>query len=302
MWHRVAMSVGEKLQYRRYLCSIFGLSLLLPLVVDGPSNAGDSFPKIHLENTIVTDVPLAIARFREQAQSYSREGAFALDGSTQAKAWFLSHVSSGFVCERDFGGSCSSDAYIDRINSFLIKSGDGSLYGDGAAPANPESLLSRGLHTVSIDLSAMSGPLARHEEAPEEYCRAGLVPQSWELLHQATARVLADPKTGISDELMSTDRLKGVLGVWNVRAAPDISSDIVGQVHNEVVLFLPQEGSDDQAGPADRVWHAVLLHSGIRGYLAAKDTDLLHQIHPRLCLGLNADGRAVITRYIGGGD
>lgn len=302
MWHRVAMSFRGKLQYRRYLCFIFGLGLLLPVMATGPSRAGDSFPKIQLERTIVTDVPETVAAFRKQAEAHADEGAFSQEGDAQAKAWFLSHISPAFVCERDFGGGCVGEAFIDRINSFLFKSGQGGLYGEGTNPSDPDSLLSRGLHTVSIDISAMRGPLALREGATEEICRAGLVPQSWELLHQATKRVMSDPETGISEELMATDRLKGVLGAWNVRAAPDITSAIVGRAHNEVVLFLPQENRHGRQDAGDHAWHDVLLHSGVRGYLAATDTDLVEQLAPRICLGLNADGRVAVTRYIGGGD
>lgn len=303
MWHRVPMSFWGKLQYRRYLCFICGLGLLLPLIASGPILAGSGFPKVPLKQNMVVDTPEAILAFRAQAVAHRKAGAFAKEtGSTQAKAWFLSHISPAFVCERDFGGGCTGDTYIDRINSFLFKSGQGSLYGEGAMPADPDSLLSRGLHTVSIDLSALTGPLEQSEGRPDEYCRAGLQPRSWETLQKAVHSVVTDPATDITDELMATDRLKGVLGAWNVRAGPDVTAEVVGRAHNEVVLFLSQEGRDGAGNSGDHIWHAVQLHSGVKGYLAATDANLVHQIDPRVCLGVSADGDAVITRYIGGGD
>lgn len=251
----------------------------------------------------VSEFPDAIKRFKAQSLELEKAGAFhAQTGSTKAKAWFLAHIDPSFICERDFGGGCNHDTYLERINSFLFKTGEGRLYGAGLVHNRPDSFLSRGLHTVGLDLSAMRGPFDVSEHDPNEYCRAELVPISWPGLAAAHQNIIEDTSLTIDDELGAADRLKGILGTWNVRAAPSIKAKVVARVQNEAALFPEHTHTPDLLLESSHLWWQVKLSSGQSGFIAAKEADLLHQLNPRICLRLETSGMVSISRYIGGGD
>lgn len=220
-------------------------------------------------------------------------------GDMSAKAWLLSHVSAAFRCDRDFGGICSVDQQKigDPLRFFARRFASQDVeelaeFTPGKVPAE----VSYYVEPVSFDLKGIEG-LFLHGNDDGEFCSADLAVEEYDVLEAVLVKFY-----GL---LGSKFRLVGIPGVWNVRAAPNLSSATIGRVSYEaVVLPNPVEEKTVETLSDGTVlnWRQVNLHNGKLGYLAAPiDKLVLDNVAEGICLRQEDDTVSIVA-HIGGGD
>lgn len=257
-------------------------------------------------HTEATAVPSPLLTFREDVLGHVDFGAF--DGTTgdpNAKAWFLSHLSESFTCERDLGGICSGDSYAQRIESFVRALGNGEELGASSPkPRQPETFDTEDMNNLALYVGDVFRTLEL-DRGTGDYCTAVPEPRSDDTYQAALDQILGAGLTDIDDILLAIWHLKGVMGIWNVRAQPGLDGEIVGKVRNEMVFFeqpnIGVEGDDPTVSKDGYDWRGVILPSGVRGYIATDRNSIVSALVPRICL-TERNGHVKITRYIGGGD
>ena len=302
---RVETRHRSRTKASRPLMSVIAIGtwLLSLAAVASPVVAGPEFPRVAIVDSTISP-PEPFKSFLDQIRSYVQSGRLtAGTGDDAAKAVVLSHVSPDFFCSRDFGGVCNGQTVHGRLEDFLRRVGHWDKV--PVLPPNPSDIEAWDgvdLTDVGMNLDPLLAPLTKSGEA---YCSAELTPRSFERFQAAIEALMSNPNSGVTDELLAWYRLNGILGTWNVRAAPDIVAPVVGKVSNELAFF-PGEGeilSAEQTLPDGRRfgWFRVSLHDGTEGYVAVDRAKLMTSLDEGFCMALEG-GRPVITEHVGGGD
>lgn len=282
-------------------------ALALCILVPSALVAQDTYPSARVDRTALVRTPDAIATFLQTLRRLDAEGAFAAGAGTAprddlgglgAKAWLLGHVAPDFRCLADHGGLCPDvtgpQAHVAR---FLTR------FRDAATPALDPAAIAAG-EAPDLGPFGFAIPVLLQDQAWLEREEGMLcTPQAGgdglpEI--EAALTELAD-----GDLLYILDRLRALMGRYNIRAEPRIDAAVLTQTEDQI-LFFPDplavvEEPRDGAPPYR--WRAVLLPDGRRGFVAPEPGDVLDAggMAEQICYA-DTDAGVLIRVHVGGGD
>lgn len=281
------------------------LALLLCAVLPSALTAQEAYPVARIDRTALVQTPAPVEQFTATLRRLHAEGALTagaaagpredLDG-LGAKTWLLAHVAEDFRCLSDLGGACPDvDGPHAHLARFIARFGSiegvdlATIARDGVADLGPIGfdlpILLREDRWLSREEGLLCSPQARSDGMAE-------------------VETALTERTG-GDLLQVLDRLRGLVGRYNIRAEPRIDATVLTQIE-DAILFLPAPGrvieQTREDGPPWR-WREVLLPDGRRGFVAPEPGALLDAggLSEQVCYDIGA-GQARISVHVGGGD
>lgn len=282
--------------HRQFTALVLGLGLAL---WPRPSPADTTYPLLSFDRSEFIPAYDTIEEFKDTLRALTAEGAFnaAADMSPRAelenlspKHWLLRNVFDRFQCRRDFGGVCPAGADVPGMNirRFLAVFASAPI-----VPSDAE------LKALSIDTSLLTKPEKVLSREGHEACTPAARADGLGALVSGLAASRAE------DELLILDRLRGVLGRYNFRAAPDIAAPVLTVLKDPILYFPDPRRAVKQvrAGAAPLYWREVILPDGRTAHVAPAPGALIDAggLQSRICYEFE-DGYFLYSSFIGGGD
>ena len=265
------------------------------------------YPSVQVDRNELVQMPAEVSEFTNTVLRLSVENAFGVGngvkprtelGGIGAKAWLLSHVAPDFVCLSDFGGMCPETNTSDKhqINFLAIFATDS---GDNAVPAYGQQLENVDLSQVKFETRTIVKTHKYLSLHGDMLCSPQATSKQRIALEDALIEWSGE------DILLVLDRLRAVMGGYNIRSAPKIDAPTITTLRDPILYFPNPWSPKEEVGTngLSYIWYEVLLPDGRKGYVAPGPGDLLDAggLSEQVCFDV-VNGRPRIRAHVGGGD